>query len=157
MISENVAGSGDEMEIRLPDEGSSNNKQSSKSGSDLTTRLSEMNYDSFQTPSKDQFSISEVLTRMAQGEQVDVDGFISGDMKRRRLSGGGYDPSTGGMFDTPQPRVKDPWSESTPVKEPVPDLLSWVRRLRHEELCCFNIILYFRRMMIKWRTLPWLG
>ena len=157
MISENVAGSGDEMEIRLPDEGSSNNKPSSKSGSDLTTRLSEMNYDSFQTPSKDQFSISEVLTRMAQGEQVDVDGFISGDMKRRRLSGGGYDPSTGGMFDTPQPRVKDPWSESTPVKEPVPDLLSWVGKKDLLKINCFNIILYFRRRMIKWRTLPWLG
>ena len=63
-----------------------------------------------------------------------MDSFISGgggaavgDRKRRRVSGGGggYDPSTGGMFDTPQPRAKDPWAEQ-PRHEAVPDLLSWV-------------------------------
>ena len=63
-----------------------------------------------------------------------MDSFISGgggaavgDRKRRRVSGGGggYDPSTGGMFDTPQPRAKDPWAEQ-PRHETVPDLLSWV-------------------------------
>ena len=87
---------------------------------------------------KDGYSISEFLTKMAQGEHVDVDSFISGgERKRRKLSEGmtaaaagvtamtaGYDPSTGGMFDTPQPRAKDPWSaEQSPA---VPDLLSWV-------------------------------
>ena len=52
-------------------------------------------------------------------------GAAAGDRKRRRVSGGGYDPSTGGMFDTPQPRAKDPWAEQ-PRHEAVPDLLSWV-------------------------------
>ena len=94
-----VAGSDDEMEIKLPDEAGS--------GSDLTSRLSGMN--------KDRYSISEWLTKMAHGETVDVDSFISGgERKRRRTSGGGgggYDPATAGMFDTPQPRPQDPWSD----------------------------------------------
>ena len=112
------------MEIKLPDEGAGANTSSS---SDLNSRLSGMNYDSFQTPNKDQFSISEALTRMARGQEVDVDSFISGDRKRRRVSGGGYDPTTGGLFDTPQPRAKDPWNDSS-HQEPIPDLLSWVGR-----------------------------
>ena len=108
------AGSDDEMEIKLPDE----------AGSDLSSRLSGMN--------KDRYSISEWLTKMAHGETVDVDSFISGgDRKRRRTSGGGgggYDPATAGMFDTPQPRPQDPWSDhhqSTPALPP-PDWLSGV-------------------------------
>ena len=75
------------MEIKLPDEAGA--------GSDLTSRLSGLN--------KDRYSISEWLTKMAHGESVDVDSFISGgDRKRRRTSGsgGGYDPATAGMFDT---------------------------------------------------------
>ena len=120
------------MEIKLPDEGNgfkddANPGPKSGSGTDLNSRLSGMtgmSYESFQTPSKDGYSISEFLTKMAQGEQVDVDSFISGgDRKRRKLSGGGYDPASGGMYDTPQPRAKDPWSEQSPA---VPDLLSWV-------------------------------
>ena len=120
------------MEIKLPDEGNGLKDDAkpvpkSGSGTDLNSRLSGMtgmSYESFQTPSKDGYSISEFLTKMAQGEQVDVDSFISGgDRKRRKLSGGGYDPASGGLFDTPQPRAKDPWSEPSPA---VPDLLSWV-------------------------------
>ena len=109
-----VSGSDDEMEIKLPDE----------AGSDLSSRLSGMN--------KDRYSISEWLTKMAHGESVDVDSFISGgggdrDRKRRRTSGGGgYDPATAGMFDTPQPRPQDPWSDhhKPPPALPPPDWLS---------------------------------
>ena len=140
-----IAGSGDEMEIRLPDE-----TQSSTPGADLTARLSSMagggtdlssrlssmaGQDMPVTPSKDNYSISEFLTKIAHGEKLDVSSFIGGgrdvDRKRRRLSGegyggGGYDPATGGMFDTPAPRSKNPWSEEP---EPVPDWLSRVRLL----------------------------
>ena len=116
------------MEIKLPDEGNGLKEiQKSGSGTDLNSRLAGMtgmSYESFQTPTKDGYSISEFLTKMAQGEEVDVDSFISGgDRKRRKLSGGGYDPATGGLYDTPQPRAKDPWSDQSPA---VPDLLSWV-------------------------------
>ena len=109
------------MEIKLPDEAGT--------GSDLSSRLSGMNYDNFATPNKDKYSISEFLTKMAHGENVDVDSFISGgDRKRRRTSGGGggYDPATGGMFDTPQPRPGDPWSEHKQPPQPLPDWLSGV-------------------------------
>jgi len=112
-------GSDDEMEIKLPDEGGP--------GSDLSSRLSGMNYENFATPNKDRYSISEFLTKMAHGENVDVDSFISGgDRKRRRTSGsgGGYDPATAGMFDTPQPRSQDPWSDHS--QPPLPDWLSGV-------------------------------
>ena len=118
-----VSGSDDEMEIKLPDEG----------GSDLSSRLSGMNYENFATPSKDKYSISEFLTKMAHGENVDVDSFISGgDRKRRRTSGsgGGYDPATAGMFDTPQPRAQDPWSEHHQPPQPLPDWLSGVHGLK---------------------------
>ena len=113
------------MEIKLPDEGNgfkdaANPVPKSGSGTDLNSRLSGMtgmSYERFQTPSKDGYSISEFLTKMAQGEEVDVDSFISGgDRKRRKLSGGGYDPASGGMYDTPQPRAKDPWSEQVQVQ-----------------------------------------
>ena len=115
------------MEIKLPDEAGA--------GSDLTSRLSGLN--------KDRYSISEWLTKMAHGESVDVDSFISGgDRKRRRTSGGGgggYDPATAGMFDTPQPRPQDPWSDhhQPPPAHPPPDWLAgvsglaWPRHLQH--------------------------
>lgn len=124
--------SGDEMEIKLPDEGVGSSNTNTGSSSDLNSRLSGINYDSFQTPNKDGYSISEFLTKMAHGEKVDVDSFISGgERKRRRVSGSGsvsgYDPSSGGTWDTPQPRPKDPWSEP-PQPPPVNDLLSWVGR-----------------------------
>ena len=70
--------SGDEMEIKLPDEGNgfkdaANPVPKSGSGTDLNSRLSGMtgmSYESFQTPSKDGYSISEFLTKMAHGEEV---------------------------------------------------------------------------------------
>jgi len=151
-------GSDDEMEIRLPDESSNtasagiNPDLSARlssmtaSGSDLTSRLSSLTGvgDEPQTtppPSKENYSISEFLTKIAHGEKLDVSSFIGGggregrdsDRKRRRLSGegfaggggiGSYDPATGGMFDTPAPRSKDPWSEE--LQEPVPEWLSRV-------------------------------
>ena len=43
-------------------------------------------------------TVSEFPTKMAHGEEVDMDSFISGgggDRKRRRLSGNGDGPSTG--------------------------------------------------------------
>ena len=57
--------------------------------SDLNSRLSGMNYDSFTTPSKDNYSISEFLTKIAHGEKLDVHSFIAagGERKRRRTSG----------------------------------------------------------------------
>ena len=128
-----LPGSGDELEIKLPDEGNPSvtapvpSNMSTPAATDLNSRLSGFNYDSFQTPNKEGYSISEFLTKMAHGEEVDVDSFISGggDRKRRRLSGNGYDPSTGGLYDTPQPRSRDPWSDAT-SQPPVPDVLAWV-------------------------------
>ena len=125
------------MEIKLPDEGSTNNTNTGSS-TDLNSRLSGINYDSFQTPTKDGYSISEFLTKMAHGEKVDVDSFISGGGERKRGrvlgtgSAGGYDPSSGGTWDTPQPRTKDPWSEP-PQPPPVNDLLSWVGGVNLED------------------------
>ena len=139
------------MEIRLPDEASDLTARLSSmtgGGTDLTSRLSSMaGQDQPVTPSKDNYSISEFLTKIAHGEKLDVSSFIGGgardgDRKRRRLSdegygGGGYDPATGGMFDTPAPRSKNPWSE-----EPVPDWLSRVRRVKRllpdVSLICFS-------------------
>ena len=67
--------SGDEMEIKLPDEGGTSapalTPANSGSGTDLNSRLSGMNYDSFQTGGKDGYSISEFLTKMAHGEEVE--------------------------------------------------------------------------------------
>ena len=56
---------------------------------DLNSRLSGMTYDSFTTPSKDNYSISEFLTKIAHGEKLDVHSFIAagGERKRRRTSG----------------------------------------------------------------------
>ena len=52
--------SGDEMEIKLPDEGGAAapalTPANSGSGTDLNSRLSGMNYDSFQTGGKDGYS-----------------------------------------------------------------------------------------------------
>lgn len=54
------------MEIKLPDEGNGfKDVPKSGSGTDLNSRLSGMtgmSYESFQTPSKDGYSISEFLT-----------------------------------------------------------------------------------------------
>ena len=63
------------MEIKLPDEGGGAapalTPANSGSGTDLNSRLSGMNYDSFQTGGKDGYSISEFLTKMAHGEEVE--------------------------------------------------------------------------------------
>jgi len=131
-------GSDDEMEIRLPDESSDLTTRLTSmagAGSDLNSRLSTITGQDQSvpvTPSKDNnYSISEFLTKIAHGEKLDVSSFIGGggregERKRIRLSddsysGGGYDPATGGMFDTPAPRSTNPWSE-----EPVPEWLSRV-------------------------------
>ena len=129
------------MEIRLPDESSDLTTRLSSmagAGSDLNSRLSTITGQDqpvVVTPIKDNnYSISEFLTKIAHGEKLDVSSFIGGgggregDRKRLRLSedsysGGGYDPATGGMFDTPAPRSTNPWSE-----EPVPEWLSRVRK-----------------------------
>ena len=128
------------MEIRLPDESSDLTTRLTSmagAGSDLNSRLSTITGQDQSvpvTPSKDNnYSISEFLTKIAHGEKLDVSSFIGGggregERKRIRLSddsysGGGYDPATGGMFDTPAPRSTNPWSE-----EPVPEWLSRVRQ-----------------------------
>merc|ERR1719350_1888764 len=94
-----VTGSGDEMEIRLPDEASDLTARLSSmtgGGTDLSSRLSTLaGQDQPVTPSKDNYSISEFLTKIAHREKLDVSSFIGGgardgDRKRRRLSDEGY-------------------------------------------------------------------
>jgi len=124
------AGSGDEMEIRLPDEQASGEGATGRHPAppDLTSRLNSLTGGSTDisrslearmnerkdtygerkelsygggpkeayggSGQKEQYSISEFLTKMAQGEQVDVGSFTRGALqegdtaKRRRLSGG---------------------------------------------------------------------